>query len=81
MDKSELMLKEYLNAMQKDPLKKDYVFAQIQKFLDNNGIVNESNYNQLKKVLLPIVLKQENRVDFSFTEPFFLDRNSFVFVQ
>ena len=65
MDKSELMLKEYLNAMQKDPLKKDYVFAQIQKFLDNNGIVNESNYNQLKKVLLPIVLKQENRVDFA----------------
>jgi len=65
MDNSELMLKEYLNAMQKDPLRKDYVFAQIQKFLDNNGIVNESNYNQLKKILLPIVLKQENRVDFS----------------
>lgn len=65
MDNPELMLKEYLNAMEKDPSKKDYVFGQIQKFLDNNGIESESNYNQLKSVLLPKVLKEENRIDFS----------------
>ena len=65
MNNSQLMLQEYLNAMEKDVSKKDYVFGQIQKFLDNNGIESEKNYNQLKTVLLPKVLEEKNRTDFS----------------
>ena len=65
MNNSQLMIQEYLNAMEKDISKKDYVFGQIQKFLDNNGIESEKNYNQLKTVLLPKVLEEKNRTDFS----------------
>ena len=57
IEEVELMLKEYLNEMERDPAKKQIVTSQIQRFLDNDGIRSEKNYKLVKKLLLLKVMQ------------------------
>lgn len=61
----ELMLKEYLNEMDRNPLQKQMVTSKIQKFLDNDGIKSDKNYKLVKKLLLQKVRGEKDRIDFS----------------
>ena len=63
--KIELMLKEYLNEMERDPRKKQMVTSQIQRFLDNDGIKSDKNYQLVKRLLLLKVRNEDKRTDFS----------------
>ncbi|MEC7646243.1 MAG: hypothetical protein VX689_02020, partial [Bacteroidota bacterium] len=65
LEEVELMLKEYLNEMERDPTKKQIVTSQIQKFLDNDGIKSDKNYKLVKKLLLIKVRAEQKRTDFS----------------
>jgi len=61
----EMMLIEYLNALKKDPTQKTFVLSQIQKFLNNDGIKSDKNYQLVKKVVLPHVRDEKDRTDFT----------------
>ena len=61
----ELMLKEYLNEMERNPKQKEMVVYQIQKFLDNDGIKSDKNYKLVKKLLLLKVRAEYERIDFT----------------
>ncbi len=65
LGKSDLMVEEYLNELAINPKQKRNVISNIQRFLDNNGIKNESNYQLVKKALLPHVRKEKGRSDFT----------------
>ena len=59
------MVIQYLKVVENNPLKKQFVFSSIQKFLDNNGIKNIASYNLVKKYLLQYVAKNSKRTEFS----------------
>ena len=61
----ELMLKEYLNEMERNPTQKQMVTSQIQKFLDNDGIKSDKNYKLVKRLLLLKVRGEKERTDFT----------------
>lgn len=61
----ELMLKEYLNEMERNPAKKEMVISQIQRFLDNDGIKSDKNYKLVKKLLLTKVRDVKESTDFT----------------
>ena len=61
----ELMLKEYLDEIERYPKRKQLAISQIQKFLDNDGIKSDKNYNLVKKLLLLKVSSEKQRTDFS----------------
>ena len=65
IEEVELMLKEYLNEMERDPKQKTMVIYQIQKFLDNDGIKSDKNYKLVKKLLLLKVRAEKGRTDFT----------------
>ena len=65
IEEVELMLKEYLNEMERDPAKKQIVTSQIQRFLDNDGIKSDKNYKLVKRLLLLKVRAEQERTDFS----------------
>ena len=65
IEEVELMLKEYLNEMERDPKQKEMVVYQIQKFLDNDGIKSDNNYRLVKKLLLLKVRSEKGRTDFT----------------
>tara|TARA_B100001250_G_scaffold9849_2_gene8556 strand:+ start:1691 stop:3493 length:1803 start_codon:yes stop_codon:yes gene_type:complete len=61
----ELMLKEYLNEMERNPAQKEMVISQIQRFLDNDGIKSDKNYNLVKKLLLTKARNVKESTDFT----------------
>jgi tetratricopeptide (TPR) repeat protein len=65
IEEVELMLKEYLNEMERNPAQKKMVTSKIQKFLDNNGIKSDKNYALVKKLLLLKVRDEQGRTDFT----------------
>ena len=65
MGYSEKMVEEYLNLLSRNPRQKPIVIANIQKFLDNNGIQSEANYQLVKKHLLRHVQQEKDRTDFT----------------
>ena len=65
LGKVELMIAEYLNDLKRNPRQKQMVMAQVQKFLNNDGIKSVKNYQLVKKQLLPFVRAEQDRSDFS----------------
>jgi len=65
LGKSDLMISEYLNELILDPRQKQQVLNKIQKFLDNDGIKSDKNYQLVKKQLLPLVRLEKERTDFT----------------
>lgn len=63
--KVEKMLNEYLNQLQSNPNLKSYVTNHLQRFLNNNGIKDEQNFQLVKRLLLSKVRQEEHRTDFS----------------
>jgi len=63
--KVEKMLNEYLDQLQSNPNLKSYVTNHLQRFLNNNGIKDERNFQLVKRLLLSKVRQEENRTDFS----------------
>ena len=59
------MLEEYLNELERDSKKKEVVTYQIQKFIDNDGIKSDKNYQLVKKLLLKKIRIEKERTDFS----------------
>ena len=65
LGKVDLMIVEYLNELKRNPKQKKMVFAKVQLFLNNDGIKSESNYQLVKKQLLPFVREEQGRTEFS----------------
>ncbi len=65
LGKSDLMIFEYLNVLQRDPRQKQFVISNVQKFMDNDGIKSDRNYQLVKKALLPFVRNEKDRTDFT----------------
>ena len=65
IEEVELMLKEYLDEMERNPAQRKMVTSQIQKFLDNDGIKSDKNYTLVKKLLLSKVREEKERTDFT----------------
>ena len=65
LEEVELMLKEYLDEMERNPTQKQMVISQIQRFLDNDGIKSNKNYELVKKLLLLKVREEQERTDFT----------------
>ena len=61
----ELMLEEYLLVMEKNSIQSQVITSKIQKFVDNNGIWSDKNYELIKKLLLIKVRNEKNRTDFT----------------
>jgi tetratricopeptide (TPR) repeat protein len=59
------MIKEYLDEMERNPGQKQMVTSQIQRFLDNDGIKSDKNYELVKKLLLLKVRVEQERTDFT----------------
>ena len=65
LGKMDLMIVEYLNELKRNPKQKKMVFAKVQLFLNNDGIKSETNYQLVKKQLLPFVRQEQGRTEFS----------------
>ena len=65
IEEVELMLTEYLNEMERNPQKKQFVTSKVQRFLDNDGIKSDKNYKLVKKLLLQKVKDEKESSDFS----------------
>ena len=65
LGKIDLMIVEYLNELKRNPKQKSMVFARVQSFLNNDGIKSETNYQLVKKQLLPFVREEQDRTEFS----------------
>ncbi len=61
---SELMLAEYMKELLEHPHQKPYVTSQIQRFVDNDGIKTDKNYQLVKRALLKYVNQEKDRIDF-----------------
>ena len=51
MNQDEEMIKEYLELLKKDPSKQPTVLFYIEKYLGNDGIQSEKNYNIVRNIL------------------------------
>jgi len=65
LGKSDLMVAEYLNELKRNPRQKQVITSKVQKFLDNDGIKSDKNYQLVKKALLPLVRAEKDRTDFT----------------
>jgi TolA-binding protein len=65
LGKVDLMIAEYLKELARNPRQKQMVMAQVQRFLNNDGIKSERNYQLVKEALLPHVRAEQDRTDFS----------------
>ena len=65
LNNTDLMINEYLNALKNNPSRKQFVMSKVQRFLNNDGIKSEKNYQLVKKQLLPFVRQERSRADFS----------------
>ena len=61
----ELMINKNIDYLLRNPNQKKVVFSNIQRFVDNNGIKNSSNYTIVKKSLLNIIKLYPERYDFN----------------
>ena len=90
---SEMMISEYLEELIRNPNQKSFIISKIQKFLDNDGIKTDKNFQLVKKKLLLRMKKynnnelvellvwlfmQNNQFDLALTQAIALDkRNNF----
>jgi len=90
---SEMMIFEYLEELIRNPNQKSFIISKIQKFLDNDGIKTDKNFQLVKKKLLLRMKKynnnelvellvwlfmQNNQFDLALTQAIALDkRNNF----
>jgi len=65
LGKVELMIAQYLDVMEQNPRQKQMVTSKIQRFLDNDGIKSDKNYQLVKKALLQKVRSEKVRTDFT----------------
>ena len=65
LGKSDLMLVEYFQNLKYNPRNKSFVIGKIQKYIDNDGIKSDKNYQLVKKILLPFVREENDRTDFT----------------
>ena len=65
MGDQEKMIEMYLKLLVKEPDKKQLILANIQKFLDNDGIKSDKNYQLVKKYLLKYNQMNKNKIEFS----------------
>ena len=65
IEEVELMLKAYLDEIDRNPTQKEMVISKIQRFLDNDGIKSDKNYRLVKNLLLAKVRGEKERTDFS----------------
>jgi tetratricopeptide (TPR) repeat protein len=65
LGEEELMINQYLGFLLRNPIQKKAVFTNIQRFLDNNGIKNNTNYLIVKKSLLKTIKLNPDREDFN----------------
>ena len=65
LSEDEKMVNEYLEYLEKNPTQKITVVNYLQRYLDNNGIKNDKNYNYVKTGLLRFSLKEKDTYIFS----------------
>jgi len=65
MGNDDLMIKKNIDYLLKNPNQKKIVFSTIQRFVDNNGISNNTNYLIVKRALLNIIKLYPERYDFN----------------
>ena len=65
LNKDALMVEEYLSYLQNNPSQKITIVNYLQRYLDNNGIDNTSNYNFVKNGLLKYSQKEKETHLFS----------------
>ena len=61
----EMMINEYLKYLEKNPTQKITILNYLQRYLDNNGIENENNFNYVKKGLFKFSQKEKETYVFS----------------
>ena len=66
LGKDEEMIEEYLSLLEKDPSQKNSVMFYLQKYLDNNGIYSEKNYELVRDALL--IYSQQEKTSSLFSE-------------
>jgi len=65
MSEDEKMVEEYLSYLQSNPNQKITIVNYLQRYLDNNGIDNDKNYNFVKKGLLKFSQNEKDTYIFS----------------
>ena len=65
LNKDELMVEEYLSYLQNNPSQKITIVNYLQRYLDNNGIDNNSNYSFVKNGLLKYSQNEKDTYLFS----------------
>ncbi|MEE2954363.1 MAG: tetratricopeptide repeat protein [Bacteroidota bacterium] len=65
MGKQERMIETYLKLLAKEPDKKQLIISNIEKFLDNDGIKSDKNYQLVKQHLLRYVQSNKHTIYFS----------------
>ena len=81
MHEDEKMIEEYLSLLNQDPSQKNTVIFYLQRYLENNGIYSEKNYNFIRNGLLIYSQKEENTYIFSeLLIWLFLQNNEFELV-
>ena len=65
LNKDALMVEEYLSYLQNNPSQKITIVNYLQRYLDNNGMDNTSNYNFVKNGLLKYSQKEKETHLFS----------------
>tara|TARA_B100000902_G_scaffold395993_2_gene455816 strand:- start:9329 stop:11116 length:1788 start_codon:yes stop_codon:yes gene_type:complete len=74
----ELMLNEYFKYLEKNPSQKQYIKNILRRYLENNGLENQKNYNNVKESLL--IFSQQETDSYLFSELliwFFMQHNEF----
>ena len=65
LSQDEKMINEYLEYLIRNPYRKITVVNYLQRYLDNNGIENDKNYNYVKNGLLRFSQKEKDTYVFS----------------
>ena len=65
LGKDNLMIEKNIDYLLNNPNQKKIVFANIQRFVDNNGIKNKTNNQIVKKSLLSVIRLYPERYDFN----------------
>ena len=65
LSEDEMMINEYLEFLERNPSQKITIVNYLQRYLDNNGIENDKNYNYVKNGLLRFSQKEKDTYVFS----------------
>ena len=60
-----MMVNEYLEYLESNPSQRITIVNYLQRYLDNNGIENDKNYNHVKNGLLRFSQKEKDTYVFS----------------